>query len=197
MREASPQVYRCIYTLAGEGERKRERERGGKRRRGEDRNEEGERGRGGREQSLHRYLEPPNQHTFRHFQGSKHTCPRSIWDRIQSLVTDAFPVQDVLINDLYSCPPPPPPPPVPGTEAHGGYTYCGFAALRLLGQCGLCDVRRLLVSPSLPPSLPTSLPPSFPPSFPPFLPPSLPSLPPSLSILYSADCFNTVSTSIV
>jgi protein farnesyltransferase subunit beta len=33
---------------------------------------------------------------------------------------------------------------VPGTEAHGGYTYCGFAALRLLGQCGLCDVRRLL-----------------------------------------------------
>ena len=42
---------------------------------------------------------------------------------------------------------------VPGTEAHGGYTFCGFAALSLLQKTHLCDARRLLVSlaSSLPP----------------------------------------------
>ena len=35
---------------------------------------------------------------------------------------------------------------VPGTEAHGGYTYCGFASLSLLHSTHLCDIRRLLVS---------------------------------------------------
>ena len=35
--------------------------------------------------------------------------------------------------------------PVPGTEAHGGYTFCGFAALSLLQKTHLCDLRRLLV----------------------------------------------------
>ena len=34
---------------------------------------------------------------------------------------------------------------VPGTEAHGGYAFCGFAALILLKQHKLCDIRRLLV----------------------------------------------------
>ena len=34
---------------------------------------------------------------------------------------------------------------VPGTEAHGGYTFCGFAALSLLKKTHLCDIRRLLV----------------------------------------------------
>ena len=34
----------------------------------------------------------------------------------------------------------------PGTEAHGGYTFCGFAALVLLGKPHLCDVNKLLVS---------------------------------------------------
>lgn len=33
-----------------------------------------------------------------------------------------------------------------GTEAHGGYTFCGFAALVLLGKPHLCDVNKLLVS---------------------------------------------------
>ena len=101
MRGASLQVY--FYTSWREREKERGREGKGE---GEEAGMERERG---GEQSLYRYLEPHYQHTFRHFQGSKHTCPRSIWDRIQSLVTDAFPVQDVLINDLYSCPPPPPP----------------------------------------------------------------------------------------
>ena len=36
----------------------------------------------------------------------------------------------------------------PGTEAHGGYTFCGFAALVLLGKPHLCDVNKLLVSKS-------------------------------------------------
>lgn len=34
----------------------------------------------------------------------------------------------------------------PGTEAHGGYAFCGFAALVLLGKPHLCDVNKLLVS---------------------------------------------------
>lgn len=34
----------------------------------------------------------------------------------------------------------------PGTEAHGGYTFCGFAGLVLLGKPNLCDVNKLLVS---------------------------------------------------
>ena len=34
----------------------------------------------------------------------------------------------------------------PGTEAHGGYTFCGFAALVLLGKPHICDVNKLLVS---------------------------------------------------
>ena len=36
-----------------------------------------------------------------------------------------------------------------GTEAHGGYTFCGFAALVLLGKPHLCDVKKLLVSKSI------------------------------------------------
>ena len=32
----------------------------------------------------------------------------------------------------------------PGLEAHGGYTFCGYAALVLLGKEGLIDNRRLL-----------------------------------------------------
>lgn len=32
----------------------------------------------------------------------------------------------------------------PGNEAHGGYTYCGLAALVLVGQAGALDLRRLL-----------------------------------------------------
>jgi protein farnesyltransferase subunit beta len=33
---------------------------------------------------------------------------------------------------------------VPGTEAHGGYTFCGFASLFLLKQPNLCDIQKLL-----------------------------------------------------
>ncbi|XP_065893069.1 protein farnesyltransferase subunit beta-like [Dysidea avara] len=33
---------------------------------------------------------------------------------------------------------------VPGTEAHGGYTFCGFAALVLLGKPHLCDMNKLM-----------------------------------------------------
>ncbi|XP_076314534.1 protein farnesyltransferase subunit beta-like isoform X1 [Tachypleus tridentatus] len=33
---------------------------------------------------------------------------------------------------------------VPGMEAHGGYTFCGFASLVLLGREKLCDVHKLL-----------------------------------------------------
>jgi len=32
----------------------------------------------------------------------------------------------------------------PGMEAHGGYTFCGIAALALLGKAGSCDIQRLL-----------------------------------------------------
>ena len=32
-----------------------------------------------------------------------------------------------------------------GLEAHGGYTFCGFAALALLGQEQKADIKRLLV----------------------------------------------------
>ena len=35
---------------------------------------------------------------------------------------------------------------VPGTEAHGGYTFCGVAGLVLLNKAHLCDVKCLLVS---------------------------------------------------
>lgn len=35
---------------------------------------------------------------------------------------------------------------VPDQEAHGGYTFCGIAALALLGSTGNCDLRALLVS---------------------------------------------------
>jgi len=34
----------------------------------------------------------------------------------------------------------------PGLEAHGGYSFCGLAALVMLGRQHLCDVRALLVS---------------------------------------------------
>ena len=34
---------------------------------------------------------------------------------------------------------------MPGTEAHGGYTFCGFASLVLLNRVDLCDVHALLV----------------------------------------------------
>lgn len=34
---------------------------------------------------------------------------------------------------------------VPGTEAHGGYTFCGFAAAVLLKATELVDMRSLLV----------------------------------------------------
>lgn len=34
---------------------------------------------------------------------------------------------------------------VPGTEAHGGYAFCSFAALLLLRQHQLCDIQKLLV----------------------------------------------------
>lgn len=34
----------------------------------------------------------------------------------------------------------------PGMEAHGGYTYCGFAALVLLKSAHYCDVNLLMVS---------------------------------------------------
>nr|BAN21117.1 protein farnesyltransferase beta subunit [Riptortus pedestris] len=32
----------------------------------------------------------------------------------------------------------------PGMEAHGGYTFCGFAALHLLNSHNMCDVKALL-----------------------------------------------------
>ena len=32
----------------------------------------------------------------------------------------------------------------PGMEAHGGYTFCGFAALMLMGKEKLCDIDGLL-----------------------------------------------------
>ena len=35
---------------------------------------------------------------------------------------------------------------MPGMEAHGGYSFCGVAALVLLGKELLCDMRQLLVS---------------------------------------------------
>jgi len=34
----------------------------------------------------------------------------------------------------------------PGMEAHGGYSFCGLAALVMLGKQHLCDIRLLLVS---------------------------------------------------
>ncbi len=34
---------------------------------------------------------------------------------------------------------------VPGTEAHGGYTFCGFAAAVLLKATKLVDMRSLMV----------------------------------------------------
>jgi len=34
----------------------------------------------------------------------------------------------------------------PGMEAHGGYSFCGLAALVMLGRQQLCDIRALLVS---------------------------------------------------
>ena len=34
---------------------------------------------------------------------------------------------------------------VPGIEAHGGYTFCGFAALMLLRKQRFCSLQRLLV----------------------------------------------------
>ena len=33
----------------------------------------------------------------------------------------------------------------PGMEAHGGYTFCGIAALALLGSHDACDIKALLV----------------------------------------------------
>ncbi len=35
---------------------------------------------------------------------------------------------------------------MPGTEAHGGYTFCGLASLVLLKETDLCDIQALLVS---------------------------------------------------
>ena len=35
---------------------------------------------------------------------------------------------------------------VPGSEAHGGYAFCGFAAALLLNKQHLCDTQKLLVS---------------------------------------------------
>lgn len=35
---------------------------------------------------------------------------------------------------------------LPGTEAHGGYTFCGFAAALLLKKHKLVDIQSLLVS---------------------------------------------------
>ena len=32
----------------------------------------------------------------------------------------------------------------PGMEAHGGYSFCGLAALALMGRARLCDTDRLL-----------------------------------------------------
>ena len=34
----------------------------------------------------------------------------------------------------------------PGQEAHGGYSFCGLAALVILNKPELCDLPRLLVS---------------------------------------------------
>lgn len=34
---------------------------------------------------------------------------------------------------------------VPGTEAHGGYTYCALAALDILGGVDMLDMARLWV----------------------------------------------------
>lgn len=34
---------------------------------------------------------------------------------------------------------------VPGAEAHGGYSFCGFAALVLLQESSFCDIYKLLV----------------------------------------------------
>ena len=34
---------------------------------------------------------------------------------------------------------------MPGTEAHGGYTFCGFASLVILDKTDYCDLRPLLV----------------------------------------------------
>jgi len=34
----------------------------------------------------------------------------------------------------------------PGMEAHGGYSFCGLAALVMLGKQHLCDLPALLVS---------------------------------------------------
>ena len=34
---------------------------------------------------------------------------------------------------------------MPGTEAHGGYTFCGFASLVVLNRTDLCDLQALLV----------------------------------------------------
>jgi len=34
----------------------------------------------------------------------------------------------------------------PGMEAHGGYSFCGIAALVMLGKPHLCDLPALLVS---------------------------------------------------
>jgi len=33
---------------------------------------------------------------------------------------------------------------VPGVEAHGGYTFCGFSALLLLQSINMCDIKALL-----------------------------------------------------
>ena len=33
---------------------------------------------------------------------------------------------------------------VPGMEAHGGYSFCGLAALMLMGKGHLCDTASLL-----------------------------------------------------
>ena len=34
----------------------------------------------------------------------------------------------------------------PGMEAHGGYSFCGVAALTLLNKTNHCDIKNLLVS---------------------------------------------------
>lgn len=34
---------------------------------------------------------------------------------------------------------------MPGSEAHGGYTFCGLAALILMGRDDVIDIERLLV----------------------------------------------------
>ena len=34
---------------------------------------------------------------------------------------------------------------MPGVEAHGGYSFCGFAALVIMGKEDLCDLKALLV----------------------------------------------------